>query len=89
MTRSTCSSAVDELTAEPLETGNLALDFFAAFPKGVEFSRSLQDRGERPQVVRGGFGAGDQAPPAPRQHFSRSNRRRPPSRPRGGDLSGN
>ena len=48
------------LAAEPLETGNLPLDFLAAFPKGVEFSGSLQDRGERPQVVGGGFGAGDQ-----------------------------
>ena len=36
-------------------------DFFAAFPKGIEFSGSLQDRGQRPQVVRGGFGAGDKS----------------------------
>ena len=78
-----------ELAAEPLETGNLALDFFAAFPKGVEFSRSLQDRGERPQVVRGGFGAGDKRLQRGGNISARSNRRRPPSRPRGGDLSGN
>ena len=60
MTRSACSSAMDELGAEPLESRNLPLDFLAAFPKVVQFSRPLQDWSERPQFVRGGFGAGDQ-----------------------------
>src|SRR5215218_2188545 len=49
-----------ELSGELLESGNLLLDCFAAFPEFVELCRSLQDWGERPQVVRGGFGADDQ-----------------------------
>jgi hypothetical protein len=48
-----------ELASQLFQPGHLALDFFAPFPKGIEFSRTLQDRSERPQIVRGGFGAGD------------------------------
>ena len=49
-----------KLATQPLQPGHLALDLDAAFPQGIELSRSLQDWGERPEVVRGGFGAGDQ-----------------------------
>ena len=47
------------LRAQPLEATHLPFDFHATFPKGIELLSSLQDRGERSEIIRGGFGAGD------------------------------